>query len=105
MRILLSLTLSLLLSANLAFADGAMYEVSITNITRGQTFTPQFVATHGHAVSLFTLGQPASSELAILAESGDSGPLTTTAASHGERTRGLVVPRRRRVVVLSESKR
>ena len=27
----------------------------------------------------------------------------TIAASHGERTRGLVVPRRRRAVVLSES--
>ncbi len=31
--------------------------------------------------------------------------LTTLAASHGERTRGLVVPRRRRAVVLSESER
>ena len=29
----------------------------------------------------------------------------TIAASHGERTRGLVVPRRRRAVVLSESER
>ncbi len=29
----------------------------------------------------------------------------TSAASHGERTRGLVVPRRRRAVVLSESER
>ncbi len=29
----------------------------------------------------------------------------TSAASHGERTRGLVVPRRRRSVVLSESER
>ena len=28
---------------------------------------------------------------------------TSVAASHGERTRGLVVPRRRRAVVLSES--
>ncbi|MEE9338317.1 MAG: hypothetical protein V3U87_09570 [Methylococcaceae bacterium] len=28
-----------------------------------------------------------------------------SAASHGERTRGLVVPRRRRAVVLSESER
>ncbi len=31
--------------------------------------------------------------------------LTTIAASHGERTRGLVAPRRRRAVVLSESER
>jgi putative transposase len=29
--------------------------------------------------------------------------VSTLAASHGERTRGLVVPRRRRAVVLSES--
>ena len=79
MRFQFSLALSLLLSANLAFAEGAMYEVSITNITRGQTFTPQFVATHDHAVSLFTLGQAASTSLAILAESGNTDPLTATA--------------------------
>jgi len=29
--------------------------------------------------------------------------LPTSAASYGERTRGLVVPRRRRAVILSES--
>ena len=34
-----------------------------------------------------------------------TGKRVTLAASHGERTRGLVVPRRRRSVVLSESER
>ncbi len=35
----------------------------------------------------------------------NNNSIKANAASHGERTRGLVVPRRRRVVVLSESER
>ena len=77
MRFRLALMLSLLLSANLTFADKMKrYEVSITNVTKGQTFTPQFVATHKKSVSLFTLGQPASMPLELLAEGGDTVPLT-----------------------------
>ncbi len=52
-----------------------MYDVTITNITRGSFFTPILVASHRSGVSLFTLGQPASTELAALAEGGDTGPL------------------------------
>ncbi|CDH44565.1 MAG: spondin domain-containing protein [Candidatus Competibacteraceae bacterium] len=52
-----------------------MYEVTITNITRGTFFTPILVASHRSGVNLFTLGQPASDELAILAEGGDVAPL------------------------------
>ncbi len=52
------------------------YEVTITNLTRGQQFTPILVASHKEGVSLFTLGQPASSQLATLAEEGDTKPLT-----------------------------
>jgi len=45
------------------------YEVSLTNITRGQIFSPAVVYTHGDCMQpLFTLGQPASVELAGLAE-------------------------------------
>jgi len=52
------------------------YEVTITNITRGQTFTPQMVVTHNPDVQLFELGSPASSELEVLVEAGDTGPAT-----------------------------
>jgi len=77
---------ALLATSQMALADGkwgAMYEVSITNITRGQTFTPQLVTTHNRSVSLFTLGQPASEELALLAESGATGPATEALQSLG----------------------
>jgi Spondin_N len=51
-------------------------EVTVTNLTRGQTFTPVLVASHREGVTLFALGQPASPQLAILAEEGDTAPLT-----------------------------
>jgi len=52
------------------------YEVTITNLTPGQSFTPQLVVTHPGDVILFKLGEPASEGLEVLAESGDTGPLT-----------------------------
>ena len=67
-----------------ASADTARYEVSITNITRGQTFTPIMLATHKPGVRLFKLGQPASSELAIIAESGNPGPLMDALTATGK---------------------
>jgi len=77
MKFKITIILSLLLSANLVFADKMKrYEVSITNITKGQTFTPQLVLTHKKSLSLFTLGQPASMPLELLAEGGDTEPLT-----------------------------
>lgn len=52
------------------------YAVTITNLTRGQQFTPILVASHKPGVRLFNTGDPASPELASLAEEGDTGPLT-----------------------------
>ena len=40
------------------------YEVRVTNITRGQQFTPLLTVVHNSRVTLFTLGSPASSALA-----------------------------------------
>ncbi len=51
------------------------FEVSITNITKGQTFTPILVATHRGGVQIFELGSEASAELEAVAEAGDTGPL------------------------------
>jgi Spondin_N len=56
--------------------QAVQFEVSITNLTPGQSFTPQFLATHSDTARLFTLGEPASSELEQLAEGGATGPLT-----------------------------
>ncbi len=58
-----------------------MYEVTVTNITRNQRFTPILAATHTDAVRLFTLGSPASSGLATLAEEGAVGPLSAALAA------------------------
>ena len=67
-----------------ALADRtAVYEVSVTNLTKGQTFTPILVAGHGWRQSLFTLGDPASKPLAILAEAGDTMPLTNALIDAG----------------------
>ncbi|KJV07248.1 spondin domain-containing protein [Methylocucumis oryzae] len=73
--IVLSLPLlSALMSPGLAQARDR-FEVTITNITRGQQFTPFLVASHNSRVNLFSLGQAATTELATLAESGATAPL------------------------------
>jgi hypothetical protein len=51
------------------------YEVTITNLTRGQRFTPVLVASHKEGVHLFQLGSPATPQLKTIAEEGDPGPL------------------------------
>lgn len=58
-----------------AQAQGKVYEVTITNITKAQIFTPIMVASHRSGAKLFQLGEPASHELEVLAESGNPGPL------------------------------
>jgi Spondin_N len=68
-----SMALALFAGSAVAQVD---YEVTITNITHGQTFTPQLVVTHPGNAIIFRLGEPASPELEMLAESGDTGPLT-----------------------------
>jgi hypothetical protein len=58
-----------------AMDSGPKFEVTVTNLTRGQTFTPVLVASHRDGVTLFTLGAPASAQLATLAEEGNTAPL------------------------------
>ncbi len=74
---------SLTMASSAQARDGKMYEVTITNLTRGQTFTPIMVASHKKGQYLFELGQPASDELATLAESGNSQPLQDALKSQG----------------------
>jgi hypothetical protein len=51
------------------------FEVTITNLTANQTFTPIVVASHRPANLIFGLGRPASTELEALAEGGETAPL------------------------------
>lgn len=52
------------------------YEVTITNITKNVLFTPILAVTHKKQISLYQVGEPASEELASLAEGGNIAPLT-----------------------------
>lgn len=71
------LAAAVVLSSSTALAQRLVdYEVTITNVTPGQTFTPQLVVTHPGDVQLFEVGYAASQSLEILAEGGDTGPLT-----------------------------
>lgn len=60
----------------LAQESGRFFEVTVTNLTQGQRFTPILVATHKQGLELFELGKVASLELETLAEDGDTAPLT-----------------------------
>lgn len=53
----------------------AHYEVTITNLTRGQQFTPFLAVSHRPSVALFTPGAAASAQLRALAEQGLTAPL------------------------------
>lgn len=65
-----------LYSGSVLADGGEYYEVTITNLTRAQVFTPILVASHRNGVHIFEAGSAASTELAALAEGGDVAPLT-----------------------------
>jgi len=68
--------LAMVLAASQAAAGPhRSYQVTITNITQGQIFTPILLATHKSSITLFNLGEPASMELEMLAEGGATAPL------------------------------
>jgi hypothetical protein len=68
-----------ILAGGLSYADqshgGNTYAVTITNLTRGQVFSPPIVISHKKVFNLFTLGDPASDQIYPLAEDGDTVPL------------------------------
>ena len=82
-------TLAAAIAASAIFAAPAVradndgmrhYAITITNLTRGQIIAPPAVVAHNAEYRMFTLGSPASPELAQLAEAGN-GPLVLSAAS------------------------
>lgn len=56
-------------------ASAQNYEVTITNLTQGQVFSPPIVFSHRSSFDLFTPGQPVIPELAGVAEDADNEPL------------------------------
>lgn len=78
---LCSLTIGASAPAAPALAGGSQFEVTIKNLTRGQIFSPVLAATHRSSAALFVLGEPASDQLARLAEEGDNVPLADLLAA------------------------
>jgi hypothetical protein len=80
----MSLLMIFMLTSTVCFADhkqsGRRYEVTITNLTRGQIFSPPVVISHSRNYHLFTLGDSVSPELAALAEDGVTDKLTDSIA-------------------------
>lgn len=62
------------------------YEVTITNITSGQIFSPPIVITHKQDFKLFDLGEMASEELTALAEDGMTDPLAYLVDAYSKTT-------------------
>lgn len=66
------LILIFVLANALSFADDGRYkkknEITITNLTGGQVFSPPIVTIHERSFRLFTLGDTASPGLALLAQ-------------------------------------
>lgn len=63
-----------------ASATDPVFEVTITNLTYQQVFSPIVVASHRRGVRLFTPGEEASPELIAVAEDGAPGPLSDALA-------------------------
>ncbi|BDU36757.1 spondin domain-containing protein [Vibrio nigripulchritudo] len=96
---LLSLSPSLLASSY--YYHERVYEVTVTNLTKGIAFTPVLGTTHLPRNQLFRLGEPVTDNVERVAEGGDIGPLraeldassqySATAASEGLLTNGQSV--------------
>ena len=63
------------LAALPATASAQIYDVTITNLTKGQIFSPPIVYTHRSSFDLFTPGEEAIPELAGVAEDAANEPL------------------------------
>ncbi len=78
--------------------SGKVYEVTVTNLTRGQNFTPILAASHRSLnYPFFNAGEPASEALAALAEGGDTAPLNNVLNANPRvyqtvTTNGLLAP-------------
>lgn len=79
-KLLLPLAVSMLAAAQ---SQAAQLEISIANISGGNTFTPVIAAAHSKDTYLFKTGTMASDELAMMAEGGAVSGLEAMVASSG----------------------
>ncbi|MFT5893138.1 MAG: hypothetical protein ACI8VW_000003 [bacterium] len=103
---LTAIAVTLALCGSVSTAIAADYQVTVTNLTSGIFFTPLIASTHAPAVSMFTSGSPASSELQALAEGGNIGPMAALLESVGASVAtgdGLLAPGATATFMLSNS--
>ena len=77
----LSLTMGLALFSNVATAMNGTWEVTITNLTQAQLFTPLVAIAHVADYQMFRPGEAASEALEVMAEGGDTSGLVDAAAA------------------------
>ncbi|BDM66104.1 hypothetical protein NFHSH190041_35560 [Shewanella sp. NFH-SH190041] len=70
-----AVSLLMLASQQALAAYKSQYEVTVQNITRGQSFTPIIAASHTRSFKPFVVGDKASDAIAALAEGGMTAPL------------------------------
>jgi len=86
-------------------------EITVTNLTKGQTFTPILAASHAASVGLFELGEAAGPELEALAEAGDTAPFESMLSGLGDAVAdvttapGLLGPGESRVIRIQAPRR
>lgn len=59
-------------------AQAATWDVSVTNLTNGNHFTPLLLTAHDHDTHIFEVGMPASLPIEHMAECGHLNPLLAT---------------------------
>lgn len=79
-KLMLPLAISLIAAAQ---AQAAQLEISITNTTGGNTFTPVLTAAHSADTYLFKTGMMASDALAMMAEGGNVSALDAMVQDSG----------------------
>ncbi len=102
------LALPLAVAATSTLADD--YQVTITNLTQAQSFTPVLVATHKAGYPVFMPGSPASADLEAVAEGGDISGLKATLDASDDvhetvASEGLLGPGKSVTLTLDNSKR
>ena len=93
----LSTVTAFLFASSISAVNAQQLEITVTNLTQGLYYTPLLVSAHPANMSLYTLGQPATSALQMMAEGGDisglSAMLTTANANSTENpASGLLAP-------------
>jgi len=73
----ISIATALLFTGSISAVNAQQLEITVTNLTQGLYYTPLLVSAHPANMSLYTLGQPATAQLQMMAEGGDISGLST----------------------------